>query len=169
MSFQPQFPTVSPPPPPPVPQKGKRRKGLIVLGLILLVGGLLGGGAVATKGMSNYKDAVKSMARAPVGCTTTLVFDKPANFTIYAETKGKLGQLNGDCHANGTDYTHAGDKLPKFALTLVDSKGATLDLQRGVSASYDVGGYVGTAVRTVKITSAGTYRLDVESGDTDFA
>lgn len=172
MSFQPQVPVMGLQPPPPVdepPAKGKRRKGLIVLGLILLLGGVLGGGAMVAKSMSNYETSVKALARAPVGCTTTLVFDKPATFTLYAETKGKLGKLSGDCEANGTDYNHAGDKLPKVSMTLVDSKGTEVDLQRGATATYDAAGYVGTALRTMKIQQAGTYRLNVESDETDFA
>jgi hypothetical protein len=160
------------PPPPGViaPQpKGKRRKGLMILGIILLVGGLGGGLATAGKGLSNYKEAVKSLARAPVGCTTTLVFDKPATFTVYAETKGKLGTLGGDCQANGSSYSHPGDKLPKVSLTLLNSNGDEVTLDRGISASYDIDGYKGTGIRTMKIEQAGTYRLDVESDDTDFA
>jgi hypothetical protein len=158
-------------PPPPVvpPPKGKRRKGLIVLGLILFLGGLLGGGAIVAKAMSNYEDAVGSLARAPVGCTTTLVFDKPATYTLYAETKGKLGELGGDCEATAGTYEHPGDKLPKVSLTLEDPNGNPVDLQRGVTASYDANGYVGTAVRTVNIDQAGTYHLNVESDETDFA
>jgi hypothetical protein len=165
-----------PPPPPPaaapaVPAaKGKRRKGLIILGLILLIGGFFGGGAIVYKGMSNYEDAVKALARAPVGCETTLVFDKPATFTIYIETKGKLGDLGGDCEANGSSYEHSGDKLPKVSLTLtMTSSGDELDLQRGTTASYDAAGYVATGYRTVKIEEAGNYRLNVESDDSDFA
>ena len=179
MSFQPQVPpTYQQPPPPPTaaaptavtPAKGKRRKGLIVLGLILLIGGFLGGGAMVYKSMSNYEDAVKALARAPVGCTTTLVFDKPATFTIYIETKGKLGDLGGDCEANGSSYAHSSDKLPKVSLSLVTtSSGDELDLQRGTTASYDVAGYVGHGYRTVKIEEAGNYRLNVESDDSDFA
>jgi hypothetical protein len=178
MSFQPQVPPTfgqPPPPPPPSPAlvaapKGARRKGLIVLGLVLLIGGVLGGGAMVAKSMSNYKAAVKALARAPVGCTTTLVFDKPATFTIYIETKGKLGDLGGDCEANGASYEHSGDKLPKVSLTLVaSSSGDEVDLQRGATASYDVDGYVGSGYRTVKIEEAGNYRLNVESDDSDFA
>ena len=172
MSYQPQMPLMTQPPAPTVvapPPKGKRRKGKMILGIILLVAGLGGGVATAAKGMSNYKESVKSLARAPVGCTTTLVFDKPATFTIYAETKGKLGTLGGDCQANGASYNHPGDKLPKVSMTLVNSSGAEVTLDRGVSASYDVDGYKGTAIRTMKIDQAGTYRLDVESDDTDFA
>jgi hypothetical protein len=158
-----------PPPPAVTPTKGKRRKGLMIFGIILFVGGLLGGGAIAAKAMSNYKDAVKSLARAPVGCTTTLVFEHASTFTVYVESKGKLGSLSGDCEANGTDYNHPGDKLPKVSMTLVDSNGDEVAMQRGASASYDTDGYVGTAVRSVKIDKAGTYRLDVESDETDFA
>lgn len=164
MGLQPPPPSVDEP-----PRKGKRRKGLMVLGVILLLGGVLGGGGTVFKSMSNYKTSVKDLARAPVGCTTTLVFDKPATFILYAETKGKLGKLSGDCEANGANYNHTGDKLPKVSLTLVDSKGTEVDLQRGVTASYDVGGYVGTELRTMTIQQAGTYRLNVESDETDFA
>ncbi|HEX2785047.1 MAG TPA: hypothetical protein VHN36_15795 [Ilumatobacteraceae bacterium] len=143
---------------------------MIIFGLILMIGGFLGGGAIVYKSMSNYEDAVKAMARAPVGCTTTLVFDKPATFTIYIETKGKLGDLGGDCEANGSSYQHSGDKLPKVSLSLVtSSSGDELDLQRGTTASYDAAGYVGTGYRTVKIEQAGNYRLNVESDDSDFA
>jgi hypothetical protein len=171
MSFQPQAPMMMSQPPPPVapPAKGKRRKGLIILGAVLFVGGFLGGGAVVAKSMSNYKDAVQSLARAPVGCTTTLVFDKPATFIIYAETKGKLGELGGNCEANGGEYEHPGDKLPKVSLTLEDPDGDAVDLARGVTADYDVDGYVGTGVRTVAIEQAGTYHLNVESDVSDFA
>ncbi|MEP7203834.1 MAG: hypothetical protein ABI894_14560 [Ilumatobacteraceae bacterium] len=149
--------------------KGKRRKGLIIFGIILLMVGILGGGAIVAKGMANYKDAVKSLARAPVGCTTTLVFDKPATYTVYVETKGKLGELSGDCEANGGSYTHPGAKLPKVSMTLLDSNGDEVTLQRGVTAEYDVDGYEATAVRTVRIPEAGTYRLNVESDESDFA
>ena len=106
MSYQPQMPVMSsyqPPPPPPVaapPAKGKRRTGLLVTGLVVLLAGLIGGGAVVAKGKSNYEDAVHSLARAPVGCTTTLVFDKADKFIVYIETKGKLTELSGDCNAN---------------------------------------------------------------------
>jgi hypothetical protein len=113
---------------------------------------------------------VKSLARAPVGCTTTLVFDKPATFTIYLETKGKLGKLGGDCQATGASYEHSGDKLPKVSLSLVaSSSGKEVDLKRGASATYNVSGYVGVGYRTVQISDAGNYRLNVESDETDFA
>ncbi len=159
------------PPPPAAPApKRKRHKGLIIFGLIVLIVGVLGGGAVVAKSMSNYESAVKALARAPVGCTTTLVFDKPATFTIYLETKGKVSDLGGDCQANGASYAHTGDKLPKVSLTLaVSSSGTEVDLQRGTTASYNVSGYVGVGYRTVKIADAGDYRLNVVSDESDFA
>src|SRR4051794_41459412 len=107
MSYQPQMPVMPSyqPPPPPAPAvaappaKGKRRKGLMITGLIVLLVGVLGGGAIIAKSMANYKEAVKSLARAPVGCTTTLVFYNADRFTVYIETNGKLGELSGDCDA----------------------------------------------------------------------
>src|SRR4051794_34657578 len=177
MSYQPQMPVMPSyqPPPPPAPAvaarpaKGKRRKGLMITGLIVLLVGVLGGAAIIAKGMSNYKEAVKSLARAPVGCTTTLVFDKADKFTVYIETKGKLGQLNGDCSANSSEYNHNGDKLPKVSLKLLNSNGDEVNMPAATGATYDVDGYVGTQDRTLAIPSAGTYRLDVQSNDTDFA
>jgi hypothetical protein len=142
---------------------------MMVLGLAVFVLGLVGGGAIVGKAMSNYEEAVKSLARAPVGCTTTLVFDKPATFIMYIETKGQLGDLGGDCEANAGEYEHTGDKLPKVSLTLEDPNGDSVDLERGVDASYDVAGFVGTGVRTVQIEEAGTYHLNVESDESDFA
>jgi len=174
MSYQPQMPVMSyePPPPPPVatpPAKGKRRRGLLITGLVVLLVGLIGGGAVIAKGMSNYKNAVHSLARAPVGCTTTLVFDKADKFIVYIETKGKLGQLSGDCEAKGSEYSHEGDKLPKVSLKMTNNAGDEITLPAATGASYDVDGYVGTQNRSLEITAAGTYRMDVESDDTDFA
>ena len=175
MSYQPQVPPMFQQPQPPAPSvapapKRKRHKGLIIFGLIVLLVGILGGGAMVAKSMSNYESAVKALARAPVGCTTTLVFDKPATFTIYLETKGKLGELGGDCQANGASYAHTGDKLPKVSVTLtVASSGKEVDMQRGATASYNVSGYVGVGYRTVKITEAGNYHLNVESDVSDFA
>ncbi len=178
MSFQPQAPMISQPPPPPPfapappvtpPAKGKRRKGLIVTGLVVFVVGLVGGAALVGKAMSNYEEAVKALARAPVGCTTTLVFDKPDTFIFYIETKGQLGDLGGDCDAEGGEFEHEGDKLPKVSLTLEDPNGDSVDLERGVTASYDVAGFVGTGSRTAQIQQAGTYHLNVESDESDFA
>jgi hypothetical protein len=153
----------------PVAAKGKRHTGLMIFGLIVLLAGLIGGGLMVMKSTSNYEDSVKSLARAPVGCTTTLVFDKLGTFTVYIETKGKVADLSGGCDSSGSNYDHKGDKLPRVSLTLTNATGDEIDLARGASGSYDVSGYKGEAYRTVKIEDAGTYRLDVESDDTDFA
>ncbi|HEY0519056.1 MAG TPA: hypothetical protein VGC84_06150, partial [Ilumatobacteraceae bacterium] len=77
--------------------------------------------------------------------------------------------LGGDCKSNGGSYNHSSAKLPKVSLTLEDPSGATVDMQRDSTGSYDVDGFVGTAIRTVKIARAGTYHLNVESDETDFA
>jgi len=176
MSYEPQVPVMSsyqpPPPPPPSatsPVKGKRRKGLLITGLIVLFGGLIGGALVVAKGQSNYQDAVHALARAPVGCTTTLVFDKADKFIVYIETEGELGELSGDCKTNGSTYLHKGDKLPKVSLTMINSAGDEVDMPQATGASYHVNGYVGTQNRSLDITTAGTYRLDVQSDDKDFA
>ena len=104
------------------------------------------------KGMSNYEEAVKSLARAPVGCTTTLVFDKPATFTIYIETKGKLSELSGDCDASGGSYEPSGRQASEGLddVARQQRRGGRPAAWRH-RAEYDVAGYVGPAVRTMEI------------------
>jgi hypothetical protein len=152
------------------PAKGARRKGPLAIGLVLLVGGVGAGAGLYLNATSQYKDAVTSLQRAPVGCDTELDFTGTGTFTFYIETKGKVGKLRGDCANADAEYSRpSGTKLPIVALTLVDADGAEATLPRTSSASYDVDGYVGTATRSVTITKASTYTLSVESDDTDFA
>ena len=153
-----------------VSAKGARRKGPLLVGLVVLVGGVGAGAGLFVNAGSQYKEAVASLQRAPVGCDTELDFSGTGTFTFYIETKGKVGNLRGDCANADAEYSRAaGTKLPIVALTLVDVDGAEATLPRASSASYDVDGYVGTAARSVTITKASTYTLSVESDDTDFA
>jgi hypothetical protein len=114
-------------------------------------------------------DTVKKFARAPVGCTTTLQFEKKAVFTIYVETKGVALDVGGDCSGNGSSYDRAAGAAPTVSLSLVDSSNAAVTLTDNSAFSYDTGDYRGAAVQQVTISQPGTYRLTVQSKDTDFA
>src|SRR4051794_26188702 len=99
MSFQVQQPP---------PAKGPRRSGLLVLGIVLLLGGIGTGAALFVTSNSQYEDAVKNLQRAPVGCDTEFNFTGTGTFIFYAESKGKVGDLRGDCENAGTNYDHKG-------------------------------------------------------------
>ena len=143
-------------------------KGLLYAGLGLVVAGLVTGVAMFALSGSTEEETVKKFARAPVGCTTTLEFEKRATFTLYVETKGTLGSVGGDCAATGS-YERGDDDRPQVVLTMVDANDQQLDLSSVDSPTYDVGSHRGAAVQQVTITDPGTYRLTVASDDTDFA
>jgi len=151
---------------PPATSKGKGSK---VAGLALIVLGLGAGAALIVLSSSNKEETVKKFARAPVGCTTTLEFDKATTFTLYLETKGAVNDVSGDCEGNGASYDRGQDDLPTVSLTLVDESDNELSLADGDGSSYSAGDYAGEAYKQVDIDTAGTYRLTVTSEDSDFA
>lgn len=180
MSFQPPvppqdpfltapLPTVGGPPagaaPAAVAPSGGR--GLRTVGLLLAVLGLVGGAVLFVFSGREPERAVKGFARAPGGCRTTLKFDDTGTFTLFVETKGKVGNLSGDCAGADQDYDR--DDEPDIELTLIDEDDEEVDLDRVSEPDYDTGDFVGTAVRTFDVDAAGTYRLRVESSDNDFA
>lgn len=152
------------------PVKGARRKGSLGVGLLLLLGGVGGGAALLATSTSQYKEAVTKLQRGPVGCETDLDFTGTGTFTMYIETKGKIGSLHGDCENTDTQYNRAASGGPPVvAITLTDADGNRVRLARANGASYDAGGYVGTSIRSVVIDKPAQYTLSVESDDTDFA
>lgn len=193
MSYQPQPPTGGLPPTPPTapqpgyapappsavyspagaaappPPQGQRRKGLIIAGVITLVAGLVAGGAIAVSAAGVTESTVEKFARAPVGCTTTLEFEKAATFTLFLETKGSAVDVGGDCAGNGSTYDRADDDPPNVSLTLVDENDNPVELTESSAYSYDTGTFVGQAIQQVEISTPGTYRLKVASEENDFA
>ena len=153
----------------PVAPTPKRGRGVLFAGLALVIIGLGAGAALFALSGSTEESTVKKFARAPVGCTTTLQFDKPTTFTLYVETKGSVSDAGGDCAANGSSYDRGDDDLPKVSLSLVDSDDQPVDLTSATAPKYSAGAFKGQALQAVKIDDPGTYRLTVTSDDTDFA
>jgi len=116
---------------------------------------------------SQYEDAVKDLQRAPVGCDTEFNFTGTGTFIFYAESKGKVGDLRGDCENTDTDYEH--DGRIDVDLTLTNSDGDEVDLESASGASYDTAGFKGSEINTLKLDEPGKYILSVSSDDTDFA
>jgi len=152
----------------PVPVKGARRTGALVAGIVLLLVGI-GGLVMFISGGKNYEDAVKDLARAPVGCTTSLEFDKTGTFTVYAETTGKIGNVRGDCANSDTDYARDSADVPDPDLTLTNEDGDEIDIDGENGKDYDAAGFVGTSIGTIQIEDTGSYELTVSSDEDDFA
>ncbi|CAB4885798.1 unannotated protein [freshwater metagenome] len=146
-----------------------RRRDLLMVALVLLIGALGAGAVIMMRAASQYSGAVVHLQRAPVGCDTEFDFTGTGTFTFYVETAGRIGALRGDCPNTETAYERpSGSALPEVVLTLVDADGATVSLDRTSDASYDVGGFSGTSVRSLTISEPGSYVLSVSSEDTDF-
>ncbi len=146
--------------------KGSRRKGLLLLGIVVLVAGLIGGLAIVGVAQSTYSDAVANLARVPVGCETELDASETASFVVYVETKGEIGDLRGDCDNVGTDYER--DDEPDVDVAVFEGDDE-IDIERYDDTSYDIDGFVGTAIGRVELEEGTTYTVSVESDDTDFA
>ncbi len=151
----------------PAPKRSRRL--LLWLGLVVVVAGLAVGGALFAMSGSRYDDAVKKLARAPAGCTTTLDFEKTGTFIVYVETKGEVGDVAGDCAGNGTSYERDAGDLPDVSLRLVDPDDDEVDLDDREGVAYDAAGFRGESIHSVRIDTTGRYRLTVSSEDTDFA
>ncbi len=63
-------------------------RGTVLFGLVVLLAGL--GGAVVLYLLSQQRgdDAIRDLARAPVGCDTTLSFSDTGTFYVFIEHLG---------------------------------------------------------------------------------
>lgn len=182
MSFQ-QFPPAGDPnasfgATPPVVQQpaapfapdapGGRRTGLIAAGALVLAAGIATGVVMFVASGQHYDEAVQNLARAPVGCTTSLEFADAGTFIVYVETVGTIGEVRGDCPNTDDDYEFRGDDLPDVDVVLVDESGDEVDLDDFDGTDYDAAGFVGTAIATVDIEEPGDFEITVTSDDDDF-
>jgi len=140
-------------------------------GIVLLALGVVAAVVLWGLGERRYDDAVSDLAPAPLGCTTTLQFDRIGTYTFFVETKGKVGEIDGDCDADDRSYDLDADDAPAVDLTLIDASGDDVDLDRADGPDYDRSGQRGHGVQTVDITDAGEYvltaTLDDDGGDSE--
>lgn len=143
---------------------GKRRTGLLVLGIVLLVAGIVGAGALWAASGARFDDSVKNLARAAVGCDTTLDFAETGEFFLFVETKGVVDGVRGDCQQEGSyDLGEAG--APAVTLTMTDPDGESVELRLRSGVDYDAAGFVGQSERVATITTTGDHRLQVVAED----
>lgn len=126
----------------------------------MLVGFLALGVGLWIAADGRYEDNVAAFARAPVGCETTLEFERTGEFVLYIETTGEIDDLGGDCDLTPR-YDRDATGLPQPELTLRDPDGNELDLDSTGGVDYDTGEFVGTAYRLVDIADEGDHVLVV--------
>jgi len=143
---------------------GRRRTGLIVTGVILALAGIGAAVALWIASEKRFDDAIEKLAPAPVGCDTTLEFEKGGTFYIFAETKGQVGEVDGDCENDEQDYNGEDTDLD---LVMFDGDQAEMDLDRERGVDYDNGTSVGRSLFTVDIPEEGEYVLRVEGADAE--
>jgi len=136
----------------------------LVAGVVVLVGCLVAGIVLWVIAGQRRDDAVADLARAPVGCDTTLDFDRAGEFLIFVESRGTLDDIAGDCAVSGS--FDLGGEVPDVRLMLRDADGTAIDLDPASGIDYDTGGSAGRLERRVTIEEAGDHVLTVES-DTD--
>jgi hypothetical protein len=142
-----------------------RRSGRLILGgVVVLVGLLVAAAALWTAGTQRRADNVASFARAPIGCDTTLDFERSGTFLLFVETTGRIDELGGRCNAV-LDYDRAADEVLADViapgLSLSGPDGARLDILEAPGVSYAVDGFSGTATWSVDIETPGDHVLSV--------
>lgn len=122
-------------------------------GLLLLFAGVIGAAVLFVSSNGREGDAVKSFARAPVGCTTTLEFTETGTFFVFEETDGVLDVPSGDCQPT----SEAG---AAFNVEMTGPSGA-IETRRDDSLDYQAEGFTGSSVWRVTIDQPGEYQVVV--------
>jgi hypothetical protein len=138
---------------------GTRRTWQLALGVGLLIGFLIAAIGLWIGADRLYDNNVAGFARAPVGCDTTLDFDRTGEFFLFVETNGQLDVVSGDCGASST-YNRKG-AIPQVQLVLRDPSGGVVEMESSMGLDYDTSDYVGTSNRSVQIADTGDYVLTV--------
>ena len=122
-------------------------------------------GACWFAGLKREADNVASLARVPVGCSTTLDFERSGEFVVFVETTGRIEQLAGDCAAALVYDRPAADAAVidrlSATMSMVDPDGVAVDIDASPGEHYDRDGFVGTAAWTVDVATPGVHVLTI--------
>ncbi|NOX30902.1 MAG: hypothetical protein GXP35_12770 [Actinobacteria bacterium] len=144
---------------PTVEPLAKRSTWQLALGVGLLVGFLVVALGLWLGANRMYEANIAGFARAPVGCDTTLNFDRTGEFVLYIETTGELDVVRGDCDASGV-YDRTGES-PAVQLVLRGPSGEVVELESSTGLDYDTGDFTGNSDRRVQIEVSGDHVLTV--------
>lgn len=142
--------------------------GLIALGIVVLIVGLLSGIGLWFSADQRYEDAVDNLARAPVGCVTTLDFAEAGRYLLFVETKGELADVVGDCGDRG-EFEWTDTAQPAATVTLTDPEGVSVGLDAAGGVSYDSARSTGRVNQSFQIDVPGDHLLSASDGPAGFA
>jgi hypothetical protein len=140
-----------------------RRTGFLVAGIVVLIVGLIAAVGLWYSAGQRQSDAVRDLARAPVGCDTTLNFEVAGEFLVFLETEGEISAVTGSCVAPGS-FGQLGSprNLPPVRLALTGPDGSDVALDTRTGVDYDSDGSAGQVIRTFVVGTPGDYVLRVE-------
>lgn len=141
-----------------------KRTKMILVGSAIAVVGLVAAVALWLAGGSRRTDAVENLARAPIGCDTTLDFSVPGEYLIFVESRGNFTEVRGDCDASG-DF-EVGASRPEVDITVLDPDGAQVELtERRNVVTYSTGDFEGRSVLALDVIESGDHVMRVEAID----
>ena len=144
-------------------------RGTVLFGLVVLLAGIAGAVVLYLLSQQRGEDAIRDLARAPVGCDTTLSFSDTGTFYVFIEHLGQLEEIDGDCDTTTDEYSRDPEDEPVVTITLTDDDGNQIELDRlDDEFTYSLDdSFAGTATRQFEIESTGDYVMTVESSDGD--
>lgn len=148
--------------------RSRRGRALIVGGVVLAVIGVVGAVALSLVASSRVDATVRDLARAPIGCDTTLEFSDTGVFVVYAETTGRIDELSGECDVLDR-YDRRSNSLPRVDVEMVDPAGSEVPIEGTDADEYDTAGFRGRPFGEVRIDEAGRHVVRVTSPDSGFA
>ncbi|MEX2627798.1 MAG: hypothetical protein WD225_13000 [Ilumatobacteraceae bacterium] len=155
------MPTAAPPP-------ARRGRALVIVGVAMVVIGLVGAVALSLVARSRVDATVRDLARAPIGCDTTLEFSDTGAFVVFAETTGRIDELSGGCDVPDR-YDRRSEDLPRVNVEMVGPDGSEVSVDDTDADEYDAAGFRGRPLGEVRIDAAGRHVVRVTSPDSGFA
>ena len=137
-------------------------KRLVPLGLLVTLVGLALGGVLWLMANARADNGVDVLARAPVGCDTTLDFDRVGEYLVFVETSGQFDDVPGDCNGPSGSFDIA--EQPDVAVVLFDPDGEQIDIDEAMGITYDRLGRRGEQIGAITVSTAGDHVLRVEAG-----
>lgn len=141
----------------------------IIAAVAVLITALVGAGLFWFSADERHDDAVGDLARAAVGCETTLDFARTGNFYVYLETSGTIREVAGDCSAEPGPFERPRGDRPDVDLVLTGPDGAAVEIVASDGIAYDVDPFRGVQIGELTIDTVGAHRLAVSSGEVAFA
>lgn len=149
-------------------QRSRTSNGLIAAGVVVLIVGLLTAAGLWYSAGQRRDDAVRNLARAPIGCVTTLDFAEPGRYLLFFETRGEIGDIVGDCGEAG-EFEWTGASPPSTTVTLTDPEGRPVGFDSVGGISYDAAGSSGSAVQQFSVDTPGDHLMTVDAAPEGFA